>query len=236
MMEARSWTPQELRDIIFDEVTRGNTVQTLNESMRTLIDATHTSFAETMKAFEITAGRITIQERENKKAKEEIERILGDCQTFVSHVQAEQTEARAKLTLELESSRGHQQTIVKFVEALQPQVAGLEVQMTTVNEWFKDTARSSHRSNPSTRRLTPSRGTCGSSTRASTASLAYSTPQSEDCRPAREASEQARAAEIETETSSTRETTSSPTLAPSPQSSAGRSGDGTSRALSTRSA
>ena len=60
--------------MIFDEVTRGDSVQTLNESMRVLIDATHQSFAETMKGFEIAAGRITIQQRENKKAQAEIER------------------------------------------------------------------------------------------------------------------------------------------------------------------
>ncbi len=66
---------QEMRALINNEMTEGITSQTLNVSMRTLIDATHQSFAETMKAFEITAGRISVQEREGKKSSDEIERI-----------------------------------------------------------------------------------------------------------------------------------------------------------------
>ena len=140
MMEARSWTEQELRTLIFNEVTGGNTCQALNESMRVLVTETNASFAETLKALEITAGRITIQERENKKSSDEIERILGDCQTFVSQVQSEQNEARAKLAFELEASHTKQQAIVAYVESLQPQVASLKLEMEAVNAWFKDIA------------------------------------------------------------------------------------------------
>jgi hypothetical protein len=104
-----------------------------------LIDATHVSFAETMTAFEITAGRISVQEREGKKSRDEIERILTECQSFVSQIQTEQSDARAKLALEVDSSRAQQQSIVTFVESLQPQVDGLKVQIETVNSWFKDT-------------------------------------------------------------------------------------------------
>ena len=107
-----------MRALIYDEVTNGNTCQSLNASMRVLITETNATFAETLKAFEITAGRISVQEREGKKTSDEIQRILGDCQAFVLQVQTEQTEARAKLALELDSSRTQQQSIVSFVESL----------------------------------------------------------------------------------------------------------------------
>ena len=64
MMEARSWTEQELRAIIFNEVTQGNTVQSLNESVRSLISETHSGFVETMRNLEVQASRIVVQERE----------------------------------------------------------------------------------------------------------------------------------------------------------------------------
>ena len=139
-MDARSWTEQEIRTLIFNEVTQGSTGQSLNESVRLLVDETRAGFVETMKSFEKIAGQITVLERETKKASDEIARILGDCQTYVARVEIEQNEARAKLALELESSHTQQQAIVKFIETLQPQVADLKVQMTAVNEWFKDTA------------------------------------------------------------------------------------------------
>ena len=53
-----------MRALIQNELTEGVTSQLLNTSIKQLIDATHTSFAETMTAFEITAGRISVQERE----------------------------------------------------------------------------------------------------------------------------------------------------------------------------
>ena len=37
MMEARSWTEQEFRTMIFNDVSQGNTVKSLNEPMRILI-------------------------------------------------------------------------------------------------------------------------------------------------------------------------------------------------------
>jgi hypothetical protein len=133
-------TEQEMRALIQNELTAGVTSQLLNTSMRALIDATHQSFAETMKAFEITAGRISVQEREGKKSSDEIERILGDCQTFVQQVKAEQDAGRATLALEFEASHTKQQAIVSYVESLQLQVADLKLEMEAVNAWFKETA------------------------------------------------------------------------------------------------
>ena len=139
MAAAATMSEQEMRALIQNELTAGVTSQLLNTSMRALIDATHASFAETMTAFEITAGRISVQEREGKKSSDEIERILGDCQLFVSRVESEQNDARAKLARELEASNAKQKEIVDYVESLAPQVESIKVQMETVNSWFKDT-------------------------------------------------------------------------------------------------
>ena len=84
MMRARSWTEQELRTIIFNEVTQGNTVQSLNESMRILIGETYSGFVETMKNLEQQASRIVVQEREMKTMRDEVTRILDDSLTFVT--------------------------------------------------------------------------------------------------------------------------------------------------------
>ena len=61
LMEDRSWTEQELRAIIFNEVTQGNTVHSLNESVRSLIDETQSGFVETMRSLEVQASRIIVQ-------------------------------------------------------------------------------------------------------------------------------------------------------------------------------
>ena len=136
---AATMTETEMRALIQNELTEGITAQLLKTTIQQMADATHSSFSETFTAFEITAGRISVQEREGKKSRDEIERILGDCQTFVSQIQTEQSDARAKLALEVDSSRAQQQSIVTFVESLQPQVSDLKAQIETVNSWFKDT-------------------------------------------------------------------------------------------------
>ena len=56
MMEARSWTQQEFRELIFNEVTQGATVQSLNESAKSLINETQSGFIETMKNLEKQAS------------------------------------------------------------------------------------------------------------------------------------------------------------------------------------
>ena len=75
-----------------------------------------------------------------KTMRDEVSRILVDSQTFVARVKHEQNEARTKLLLECDTLNTKQHAIVSYVESLQPQVADLNVQMTAVNEWFKDTA------------------------------------------------------------------------------------------------
>ena len=140
MMEARSWTEQELRTLILNEVTQSATVQSLNESVKSLADDTQSGFIETMRNLEVQASRIVVQEREMKTMRDKESRIFGDSQTFVTRVEAEQNQARSKLLLECESLNIKQQSIVNYVESLQPQVDDLKSQMALVSDWFKDTA------------------------------------------------------------------------------------------------
>ena len=108
--------------------------------MKSLIDETRSGFIETMRNLEMQASRIVVQEREMKTMRDEVSRILEDSQLFMTRVEAEQNEARAKLLLECDSLNTKQQAIVDFMESLQPQVAHLKSQVTLVNDWFKDTA------------------------------------------------------------------------------------------------
>ena len=121
MMESRSWTEQELRTLIFNEVTAGVTLQHLNESVRTLVDGTHAGFvetmglhAETMKNLELQASRSVVQERDMKQMRDEVSRIREDSRTFVFRTEAEHNEALSKLLLEVEGLHAKQQSIVTF--------------------------------------------------------------------------------------------------------------------------
>ena len=100
MMEARSWTEQEVRQLIFNELTVGTTMQQLNDSVKTLVDSTRSGFVETMglhtetmRNLKVQASRIVVQERELKTMRDEVSRILEDSRTFVSRTEADQNEA-----------------------------------------------------------------------------------------------------------------------------------------------
>ena len=143
MMEARSWTENEIRQLIFNEVTAGATMQKLNDSAKTLVDSTHAGFvetmglhAETMRNLEVPASRIVVQEREMKTMRDEVSRILEDSRTFVSRTEAEQHEARSKLLLGVESLHAKQQSIVSFVEGVLATVSALQAQLNVVTDWF----------------------------------------------------------------------------------------------------
>ena len=134
MMEARSWTEQELRTFIFNEVTAGVTLQHLNESVRTLVDSTHSGFvetmglhSETMRNLEVQASRMVAQERDMKQMRDEVSRIFEDSRTFVSKTEADQNDARAKLLLEVKGLHAKQQTIVACVEGVPAQVSEAQV-------------------------------------------------------------------------------------------------------------
>ena len=127
------------RAIIYNEVTQGNTVQSLKESARSLIVETQTGFVETMRSIEVQASRIVVQEREMKTMRDEVSRILEDSQTFVSRVEAEQKAARTKFLLECDALNTKQQSIVAYVELLHPHIVEIKREMTVVTDWFKDT-------------------------------------------------------------------------------------------------
>ena len=75
MAEARTWTEASCEhNIVVSQVAT----------------ATHAGFADTMRAIEIQAGQITVQENEMKTASDEVNRIsdeilciLGDCRSFL---------------------------------------------------------------------------------------------------------------------------------------------------------
>ena len=94
--------------------------------MKSLVDETQSGYIETMRNLEQQAFRIVVQEREMKTMRDEVSRILEDSQTFVTRVEKEQNEARAKLLLECDALNTKQQSIVSYVESLQPQIVELK--------------------------------------------------------------------------------------------------------------
>ena len=89
-MEARSWSMDEICQLILREVSQGDTMQRLNEMTSGQVALTQSAFADTLRQFEIQAGQITLQEREIKRAEEEeVKKILEDGQAFVAQTQAE---------------------------------------------------------------------------------------------------------------------------------------------------
>ena len=134
---AATMTETEMRALIYNEVTSGNTCQALNDSVKVLINDTHANFAETLKAFEITAGRISVQEREGKKMNDEIQRILGDCQTFVALTKTELTASRTEMTQQLEAVHAQQQAFRTFVDGLPTTevVDALTTKLNAIDDW-----------------------------------------------------------------------------------------------------
>ena len=82
MAEGKTWTEVEIRDLIQIEVFMGQTMQVFNaaitsgelsSSVGQVAATAHAGFTDTMRAFEIQAGQITVQEREIKRASDEIQ-------------------------------------------------------------------------------------------------------------------------------------------------------------------
>ena len=106
MMSAREWSETDIRQLIFQEVSTGDTMRHLNTSIQVMVDETHAGFPEIMRWFEVQVSQITIQEREMKKMSDEVAHIFDDSRAFVSQTQAEQVEAKAKLIFEVQVSHG----------------------------------------------------------------------------------------------------------------------------------
>ena len=105
------------------------TSKELSNSVGQVAATAHAGFANTMHAFEIQAGQITVREREIKKASDEIHRILADCRTFVQQTRDEANSASVAMLLETQALHEKQQAIVKFVEGVPDTVAGLKANL-----------------------------------------------------------------------------------------------------------
>ena len=55
-MEARSWSMDEICQLILREVSQGDTMQRLNEMTSGQVALTQSAFADTLRQFEIQAG------------------------------------------------------------------------------------------------------------------------------------------------------------------------------------
>ena len=66
MMAAREWSENDVRQMIFDEVTSREAMRPLNESIKVLVDETRAEFSETIRNLEVQASQIVIQERDMK--------------------------------------------------------------------------------------------------------------------------------------------------------------------------
>ena len=77
-LAARSCSKGEICQLIFREVSQGNTMQRFTEMSQGFVDNTHSHFADTMRAFENQAGQITVQERLVKDARDEVTRMSDE--------------------------------------------------------------------------------------------------------------------------------------------------------------
>ena len=147
MMEARSWTQQEIRELIQIEVSIGLTMVILKSAITSgelstnvgqVAATAHAALADTIRAFQMTTGQITVQEREINKASDEIARILGDCRTFVEQTQTQAVTSRTEMIQRVEALHAKQQDIVKFVDGVPETVAALQEKLRTISDWCAD--------------------------------------------------------------------------------------------------
>ena len=89
VLEVRTWSEHDICQLILREVTSGTTMQRLNEMTSGQVTQTQSAFADTLRQLELQANQITVQEREIKRAEEEVTKILEDGQTFVTQTKAE---------------------------------------------------------------------------------------------------------------------------------------------------
>ena len=136
-MEARPWSEQEICQLIFREVSQGDTMQRLNEMTSGQVALTQSAFADTLRQFEIQAGQITVQEREIKRAEEEVKKILEDGQAVVAQSQAELLSTKAEMAQQLESIHSQQRDIVTFVDGMPKSdvVEALKTKLEPIDHW-----------------------------------------------------------------------------------------------------
>ena len=116
--EARSWSEQELRQLILAEMQSGETYQAVATAIGSIV-------AETYATFKAQASQITIQECQVKTNADEIGRVLEDCRTFVQQTRDESNAAKLSMTAEVNALQTKLQDIVKFVEGVPETMSSL---------------------------------------------------------------------------------------------------------------
>ena len=110
-LEARSWTEQELRQLILADVQSGETYQAVATAIGSIV-------AETYATFEAQASQITIQERQVQTNADE------------SNV------AKLSMTAEVNALQTKLQDTVKFVEGVPDTVPSLDSRLEAITTWL----------------------------------------------------------------------------------------------------
>ena len=95
-LEARSWSEQEIRQLIIAEAQSGKTYQAVATAIGNIVSKTYATF-------EAQASQILVQERQVKTNADEIGRVLEDCRAFVQQTQSDTNAAKLAMTLEVEA-------------------------------------------------------------------------------------------------------------------------------------
>ena len=104
-LEARSWSDQQVCQLILAEVRSVETYQAVATAIGNIV-------AETYATFEAQVSQITIQERQVKTNADEIGSVLEECRTFVQQTRDESNTAKLSMTAEVNTLQTKLQDIV----------------------------------------------------------------------------------------------------------------------------
>jgi hypothetical protein len=149
----KEWSMRELRNLIQEEVSSGQTMVVLNSAIasgelntavRAIARDAYASFEShamqvASMAEEINSVKIQIDKTSTEVAfaKSETERILSDCNKFVEQVRLDSAAANAAMLLETNALHEKQQAIVHFVNGVPDTVAALRVNLDNVKEFLE---------------------------------------------------------------------------------------------------
>ena len=126
-MESRTWTSNEIRELIQHEVASGNTMGILTQCIA------NGSMTESITAIANAASAhvnsLTAQAETNAR---EIDRVLTDCRTFVDQTQKDSEGQKERLKLELDALQERFRDLVALVDKVPKTVEGLDSKLTEV--------------------------------------------------------------------------------------------------------
>ena len=118
--QPREWAGSDIRNLIQQEVSGGQTMVVLNSAISSgeLNTAVRSIARDAYTSFESHAIRVTEMAAEMATAKAQIDSILKDCQAFVQETRDEANSANAAMLLETNALHEKQQAIVKCVDGV----------------------------------------------------------------------------------------------------------------------